>query len=68
MKSKAKFAYNGKERLLECNLKAVAFSNSRNELIAVYKAAKKVFGDSPELKEIVEACKVRQEVLNNAKS
>lgn len=63
----AKFTHGGKDRLLDVNLYAVQISTGRKELIAIYRGAKKVFGDSPELKVIAAACKVKQWDFDNAK-
>lgn len=67
MKTTGKFSHGGKERLLECNFQAIAFAGTRAELIAVYQASKKVFGDGDELNQIILACKKRQKDLDNAK-
>lgn len=63
----AAFHHGGKDRLLDVNLYAIQISTTRNELIAVYRAAKKVFGVSPELKTIAAACKIKSWDFDNGK-
>lgn len=52
------------ERFFECQLQAIVYAKTRQEVVAVYKAARRIFdADSLYMYNLLDACRARTEEI-----